>query len=218
MRTSFQRLTHILIAAPAIALFAILPFAPAPAQAAQDPMQVVKSVVDPALQIIADKQTPLHDRQERLRQLVSGSFDFTAMSRSALGYHWRDLNEAQRNDFTQTFTAFIEDSYLSKIQDYSGQQVQFVGAAQPEPGYAQVRSQIIQPAGKQPVQVNYMLRQNNGRWVIYDVTVDNISIIANYRNQFNRVINRSGFDTLIADLKNKQEQLASQLGTPHSSD
>lgn len=203
-------------AAAMLGAFALLLFAPA--QAAQDPMAVVKSVVDPALQILSDKQTPLRDRQEKLRSLVSNNFDFTAMSRSALGYHWRDLNESQRRDFTGAFTAFIQDSYLSKIQDYSGQQVQFIGESQPDPGEAQVRTQILQPGGKQPVQVNYVLRQDNGRWLIYDVTVDNISIIANYRNQFNRVINRSGFDTLMADLRNKQEQLASQLGTHHSSD
>lgn len=216
MRNKLHIFTHRIAAAATLAVFAILLLAPA--QAAQDPMAVVRSVVDPALQILSDTQTPLRDRQEKLRALVSNNFDFTAMSRSALGYHWRDLNDSQRKDFTQAFTAFIQDSYLSKIQDYSGQQVQFIGESQPDPGYAQVRSQLIQPGGKQPVQVNYVLRQDNSRWLIYDVTVDNISIIANYRNQFNRVINRSGFDTLMADLKSKQEQLASQLGTRHSND
>ncbi len=216
MRNRLHTITHRFFASAAIAVLALLVIAPV--QAAQDPMAVVKSVVDPALQILADKQSPLHERQEKLRSLVNSNFDFTAMSRSALGYHWRDLNDSQRSDFTRTFTSFIQDSYLTKMNDYSGQEVQFLGQSQPEPGIAEVKSQIRQPGGKQPVQVNYVLRQENGRWLIYDVTVDNISIIANYRNQFNRVINRSGFDTLIADLKSKQEQLAAQLGTRHSSD
>jgi|SRR5690348_13201464 phospholipid transport system substrate-binding protein len=187
------------------------------AWAAPDPMEVVKSLVTPALQILADKTTPLKERQEKLRNLANSSFDFTAMSRSALGYHWKSLNDQQKKDFVQTFTSFIEDSYLSKIQDYSGFEVQFTGESQPNPGYAQVKSIIIQP-GKQSVPVNYGLRQDNGRWLVYDVTVDNISIIANYRNQFNRVMNSKGFDTLISDLKSKQAQLEAQLGTQHSHD
>lgn len=205
-----------LMAAACLVAFGTM-WAAIPARAGQEPMEVVKSVVNPALQIMADTQTPLRERQEKLRQLVNNSFDFTAMSRFALGYHWRDLNESQRKDFTRTFTSFIQDSYLSKIQDYSGQQVEFLNESRPDPGYAQVKSQILQP-GKEPVPVNYVLRQDDAKWLIYDVTVDNISIIANYRNQFNRVINNKGFDTLLADLKSKQEQLAARLGTPHSRD
>jgi phospholipid transport system substrate-binding protein len=188
-----------------------------PAATAPDPMEVVKSLVNPALKILADKSTPLRERQEKLRNLANSSFDFTAMSRSALGYHWKSLNDSQRKDFVQTFTSFIEDSYLSKIQDYTGFDIQFTGESQPDPGFAQVKSSVIQP-GKQPVQVNYALRQDGGRWLVYDVTVDNISIIANYRNQFNRVMNSKGFDTLLSDLKSKQAQLEAQLGTPHTHD
>ncbi len=177
-------------------------------------MSVVKALVTQALNILGDHQTPLRERQEKLRQIVNSNFDFTMMSRSALGYHWSDLGEEDRKDFTRTFVAFIQDSYLSKIQDYSGQQVEFTRMNQPQPGYAQVMTNIVQP-GKPPIRLNYMLKERNGRWLIYDVTVDDISIIANYRNQFNRVINRDGFPRLIADLKNKQQQLAAQLGTPH---
>lgn len=187
------------------------------ARADQDPMGVVKGLVDPALQILRDNQSPLKDRQEKLRQLVRGAVDFTAISRSALGPHWRDLSDQQRQDFIQVFTDFIEDSYLSRIQDYSGQQVEFVKAATTDPGYAQVFTNIVQE-GKQPIQINYLLKQNSPSWKIYDITVDNISIIANYRNQFNRVINNKGFDTLMTDLRSKQQALAAQLGTPHPHD
>ena len=212
---SIHRFLHSLTAA-ALSAAVILSISRAiPAYAAPDPMEVVKALVTPALQILADKSTPLKERQEKLRNLANSSFDFTAMSRSALGYHWKSLNDQQKKDFVETFTSFIEDSYLSKIQDYTGFEVQFTGESQPNPGYAQVKSSIIQP-GKQPVPVNYGLRQDGGRWLVYDVTVDNISIIANYRNQFNRVMNSKGFDTLLSDLKSKQAQLEAQLGTPHA--
>ena len=75
-----------------------------------------------------------------------------------------------------------------------------------------MRSQIIQP-GKQPIKVDYLLRELDGDWKIYDVTVDAISIVANYRNQFNRVINDQGFDKLMANMRAKQQQLQASMGS-----
>jgi len=182
----------------------------------QSPTEVVKALVNPALQILNDKTTPLKDRQQKLRDLVSADvFDYTAMTRSALGMHWKDINDQQRQDVTQTFTAFLRDSYISRIQDFSVQSVNFLGESDIGNGNTEVKTTIEQPGG-QPVQVNYSLRQVSGKWLIYDVAVDNISIAANYRNQFNRVINNQGFDTLLADLKRKQQGLEDQLGTPHA--
>jgi len=188
----------------------------APVSADQSATDLVKSLVNPALQILNDKSTPLKDRQQKLRQLVSGDvFDYTAMARSGLGLHWKDINDQQRNDFTQVFTAFLRDSYISRIQDFSVQEVNYLGESDLGDGRTEVKTTIQQPNASAPVQLNYMLRKDSGKWLIYDVTVDNISIAANYRNQFNRVINNKGFDTLMADLKSKQQSLENQLGTPH---
>jgi phospholipid transport system substrate-binding protein len=177
---------------------------------ANDPMSVVKTTVNQALDVLRDKNTPLAQRQDKLRQIVAATFDFTEMAKSALGYHWKDITPAQQQEFTTAFVAFIEDSYLSKINDYSGQQVNFLRASNEGAQYAQVNTDIIQPKGD-AIHVNYRLLQENSTWRIYDVTVDAISIIANYRNQFNRVMNNKGYDTLIADLKSKQAALAASL-------
>ncbi len=173
---------------------------------------VVKQVVDKALPVLRDRQTPLPARRRELRGLLESHFDFQDMARIALGYHWRQLNPSQRAEFTQLFTAFIENAYLSKIQDYSGQQVQVLGQNPEGQGFARVRSQIVQ-TGKQPIKVDYLLRQMSDDWKIYDVTVDNISIISNYRNQFNRVINDQGYAKLVADMRAKQQQLQASLGS-----
>jgi phospholipid transport system substrate-binding protein len=177
---------------------------------ADDPMSVVKNTVNQALDVLRDKNTPLAQRQDKLRQIVAASFDFTEMAKSALGYHWKELTPAQQQEFTNAFVAFIEDSYLSKINDYSGQQVNFLRVTYDGPQYAQVNTDIVQPKGDS-IHVNYRLLQENGTWKVYDVTVDAISIIANYRNQFNRVMNSKGYATLIADLKAKQAALAASL-------
>ncbi len=196
-----------------LTLAAVLSLAPsrfiAPARA-DDPMVVVKNTVNQALDVLRDKSAPLAQRQDKLRQIVAGTFDFTEMAKSALGYHWKTITPAQQQEFTNAFVAFIEDSYLSKINDYSGQQVNFLRVSNDGPQYSQVSTDIVQPKGD-AIHVNYRLLQENGTWKIYDVTVDAISIIANYRNQFNRVMNSKGYDTLIADLKAKQAALAASL-------
>ncbi len=201
-----------------IAALALVASAPA-ARAQQSATDVVKSLVNPALQILGDTATPLKDRQQKLRSLVSADvFDFTSMARSALGIHWKNINSQQQQDFTQLFTAFLRDSYISRIADYSGQQVKvnFLGETDLGNGRTEVKTTIEQPGGKAPIQVNYALRNANGKSLIYDITIDNISIAANYRNQFNRVINNQGFDALMTDLKSKQQGLDNQLGTAHS--
>lgn len=180
--------------------------------AADDPMAVVKNTVNSALPILRDKQTPLQQRQQKLRDLIAGTFDFTEMSRSALGYHWRQITPQQQQEFTQVFITFIENSYLAKINEFSGQEVQFLGQQNEGQEYSVVKTKLVQQ-GKDPISIDYRLLNRDGQWKIYDVNVDAISIIANYRNQFNRVMNNQGYDTLIKDLKSKEAALAASMGT-----
>jgi phospholipid transport system substrate-binding protein len=174
-------------------------------------MAMTQGLVRRSLQIMRNTNAPVTQRRRDLRAVLEGHFDFAEMSRSALGYHWRKLTPQQRDEFTSLFKAFIEDAYLSKIQDYKGQDVQFIRERRLEAGYVEIDSKIVQ-AGKDPIPVNYLLEQKDGTWMVYDVTVDAISIIANYRNQFNRVINEQGYPKLVSDLRAKQQQLASLLG------
>jgi len=183
---------------------------PARADDANSPTAVVQQTVNQALSVLRDTQTPLAQRQDKLRQIVSSTFEFTEMAKSALGYHWKQISADQQQEFTNVFISFIEDSYLSKINDYRGQQVAFLKSTGDTADDAQVNTDIVAP-GKEPIHVNYRLLQKGGAWKIYDVTVDAISIIANYRNQFNRVMNNQGFGTLINDLKSKQAALAASL-------
>jgi len=167
--------------------------------------------VNQALQILRDPQKSVLEKRRELKPLMESRFDSSEMARSTLGYHWRSLTPDQRTNFTQLFTAFIEAAYLDKVQDYSGQQVRFGQSRSIGEGYAAVDTGIVQP-GKTPLPVTYLLEETGSGWKVYDVTVDNISIIANYRNQFNRVINEQGFPKLMTDLRAKQQQLGSELG------
>lgn len=182
-----------------------------PVRAESDAQTATREFVNQALQILRDNDKPVVQKRRELKPLIEARFDATEMARSTLGYHWRSLSPDQRANFTRVFTTFIEAAYLDKVQDYSGQQVQFGQSRSLGEGYSKVDTNIVQ-AGKDPLPVSYLLEQSGNEWKIYDVTVDNISIIANYRNQFNRVINEQGFPKLMADLRAKSEQLGAELG------
>jgi phospholipid transport system substrate-binding protein len=191
-----------------------------------DPMAELKSAISEAIALFQNQSMPLTQRREKLRDLAMRRFDFAVMARSVLGYHWRELSADQRSQFIPVFAGFIQDAYLSKLRDYTVQKVQqevqtlniqYTRETFDGPDYAQVNTSVRLQEQKDPVQVNYLMHLDGGHWRIYDVTIDAISVIANYRNQFNRVININGYDQLVADLKNKQQQFRQTLDQPDSS-
>jgi phospholipid transport system substrate-binding protein len=178
-----------------------------------DPMTFVKDTVGQILNVLQDKQTPQQARARKVIEIVNGRLDFSAMARSSLGYNWKKLTPDQQQQFVPLFTAFMEDAYISKISNYSGQKVQYVGQTSVGNGDAEVKT-VVMPAdaSQQPIRINYMLSQTSGDWKVYDVTVDDISITANYRNQFNHMINEQGFDALMSAMRDKQQELRQSIG------
>ncbi|MBF6567859.1 MAG: ABC transporter substrate-binding protein [Candidatus Binataceae bacterium] len=179
--------------------------------APNDPIEEARGFVDQAIAILKNPNLTLTQERRELRALAEPHFDFDGMSKSALGYHWRDLKPEQRQHFTTLFTAFMEDIALGRVQDYSGQQLEFTREISLGPGQMQVLGHVVRSGG-QPINVSFMSHQVDGRWKVYDIAVENISVIANYRNQFNRVINDQGFPHLMALLQQKQTELAALLG------
>jgi phospholipid transport system substrate-binding protein len=190
--------------------------APAPAPAA--PMAMVKNAINEAIVVFSNKQLTPDEREKQLREIAARHFDFASMARSAVGYHWRSFTPEQRAQFVPLFTNFIEDVYLSRIESYSVEKVQqdiksstiqYNNQRIDSPDYAQVFTTVTLQDRNSPLQVNYMLHRNNGEWKIYDLSVDAISVIANYRNQFNRVLNNDGYDKLISIMTQKAQGLSS---------
>ena len=177
---------------------------------ADAPMALVKSTVTQVTGILQDRSVSPASRRERLLQITAGRFDFADMARQTLGTHWKELTPGQQQEFVPLFTAFMQDAYLKKIEGYSGQPINFLGATSEGSGYAQVNTSVLQP-DKSLIHVDYRLRQEGDDWRVYDVTVDDISITANYRNQFNRVINSRGYDALVSTMRSKQQELQESL-------
>ncbi len=197
--------------------------------AAQTPMQVsvpsgdatasVKSIIDQSIVVFKDQQISPTDREKKLRAIAESHFDFAEMSKSAIGYHWKTLTPAQQSEFVPLFTTFIEDAYLSRIESYSVEKInqqiqssmiQFVKQTSDGPDYAEVYSTVKLQDRKDPIAVNYLMRDDASEWKIYDITIDAISVIANYRNQFNRVLNNDGYDKLVSLLRQKIQGLQQQ--------
>jgi phospholipid transport system substrate-binding protein len=192
--------------------------AQAPAAASAAPMAMVKGAIDEAIAVFSNKQLTPEEREKQLRAIAARHFDFGSMARSAVGYHWRSFTPEQRAQFVPLFTNFIEDVYLSRIESYSVEKVQqdikssviqYNKERINSPDYAQVFTTVTLQDRNSPLQVNYMLHRDNGEWKIYDLSVDAISVIANYRNQFNRVLNNDGYENLVSIMKQKAQGLSS---------
>jgi phospholipid transport system substrate-binding protein len=170
---------------------------------AGEPTEAIRSAVNQGVEIL--KQAKLENQEERakvidqLRQIVYPLFDFGEMAMRSLGANWRRLNAQQKKEFVSTFTALLEKTYADQIDVYDGQQVVYTGETV-DGNYAQVDSRIIDKKG-QTYSVAYKLHRVDERWRIYDVVAENISLVNNYRSQFNRVIARSSFEELLKRMK-----------------
>jgi phospholipid transport system substrate-binding protein len=204
----------------ALAMFAAGRASAATVTPASDPIAAIKYSISQAVAVFNDPQAPLAERRERLRALCEQAFDFEDMSRSVLGYHWRELTPAQRDEFVPVFARFIQDAFLTKLQDETVQKVRaelrtvniaYVRETFDSPDYARVYSTVTVREQKDPFEVTYLMHRTADGWHVYDLTLNAISVIGNYRNQFNRVINNQGYDQLVADLRAKEALFQQQL-------
>jgi phospholipid transport system substrate-binding protein len=170
---------------------------------AGEPTEAIRGAVNQGVEILKngklDSQKQRAQVIDRLRQIVYPLFDFHEMGKRSLGANWRRLNPQQQKEFVSTFTALLEKTYADQIDLYNGQKVVYAGESI-DGDYAQVDSRIVDKNG-QTYSVVYRLHKVDGKWRIYDVVAENISLVNNYRSQFNRVIARSSFDELLKIMK-----------------
>jgi phospholipid transport system substrate-binding protein len=169
------------------------------------PTDQIRETVDKVFAIVKQPQpkseSQKNERRKRLREVISQRFDFTEMARRSLGSQWKRLSPEQQKEFVQLFTRLLEDSYLDKIESYHGEKVQY-GKETVDNDYAQVETKIIDTKG-QEFSVNYRLHNVNGNWKVYDVVIEDVSLVNNYRAQFNRVLANSSVEELLKRMKEK---------------
>jgi len=167
------------------------------------PTDLVRSSVDRVLAVV-QSPTPVSEGRRRtaIRQVADGLFDFKEMGRLTLAGHWKDRTPREQQEFIELFTTLLERSYLSSIENYAGEKVTFLNESVSGP-YAQVRSRITTER-RVEISIDYRLLDTGARWVVYDVVLDGVSLVSNYRSQFNSIIRTSSFADLLKKLRNKE--------------
>jgi phospholipid transport system substrate-binding protein len=181
------------------------------------PASETRQIVAQAVAILHNTSISPARRRAALLKLAAAKFDFARMAQGVLGSHWAELSPAQRDRFVALFTGFFEAAYLSKIQDYANLDIRVGDEKFNDHHRAQVDASVIQP-GEDTIPMTFMLAQRGTDWMVYDVAIENVGMIENYRAQFDRVIRAHGISQLMADLQAKQARLRAALGaTPGAS-
>lgn len=170
----------------------------------ESPTEAVRGTVSQVLSILEDPllkdAAKLKPRRRMLEEVIAGRFDYAEMSKRALAVHWPPLSEAQRAEFVELFKRFLSDRYAEKIEGYSGQQVVYL-SERIEGTYAEVRTELR--SEKTTIPMDYRLLLKEGRWHAYDIIVDGVSLVKNYRSQFQKIIQESSYEELVKKVRER---------------
>lgn len=171
------------------------------------PTEQIKGTVDKAVLVLKDPRlkpaAKTKERREQLRQILFARFDFTEMAKRALGSNWRRRTPQEQDEFVRLFTEILERAYADIIESYTDEKIVYLNE-RVEGGFADVGSKILTSRGEE-YSVNYKAHLISNEWKVYDVIAENISLVNNFRSQFNRVIANSSYEELLRRLRDKAE-------------
>jgi phospholipid transport system substrate-binding protein len=168
------------------------------------PTEQVRQYTDQVVKILEDPQLRSADKRAAVRKVAIEIFDVNETARRALGTHWQGRTPAERDEFVRLFADLLERTYISKVDLFGGERLRYT-AESIDGDFAIVRAKVItKKATEIPVEAR-MLRHGD-HWLIYDISVENVSLIANYRTQFDRIIRTSSFQELVRKLRDNHEQ------------
>ena len=178
-----------------------------PVAAWATPTDDVKNTIDRVLKIVTDPnlkpQSKTKERRAQVRQTVLERFNFGEMARRSLATHWRDLTPQQQEEFVNLFTELLEKSYVDKIENFSDEKILYLGE-QVDQGIATVKSKVVTKKNVE-IPIDYKLLQRAGKWEVYDIIIESVSLINNYRVQFNKIIRTKSYPELVRLMKVKLE-------------
>lgn len=172
------------------------------------PTDSMKGTIDEVLRIVRDKElkqtTKAEERRSQLEKVVAERFDYHEMSRRALGAPWNQLSDKEKQEFVSLFQTLLTSTYAEKVESYSGEGVQYLNE-RTEKDYAEVRTKIL--SGKTEIPLDYRLINHGADWRVYDVVVDGVSMVNNYRGQFMKILRASSYPDLVEQLRKKSDKL-----------
>jgi phospholipid transport system substrate-binding protein len=177
------------------------------ATADASPTDSIRGSVDSILALLQDKEISNDVRREKIGEVISERFDFRAMSQRTLATNWKSTSKEQRQEFVQLFSKLIENTYIGRVEAYTDEKIDYPGE-KIKGKKAVVETLILTDNADIPV--NYKVYQKNDKWWVYDVVIEGISLISNYRSSYQEIVKKEGFDGLIAKMKAKIKELESQ--------
>ena len=187
------------------ALVALAVAAPA---SAGPPTDQVRQYTDQVQKILEDPALRSADKRAAVRKVAVEVFDVNETARRALGPHWQTRTPSERNEFVLLFADLLERTYISKIDLYRGERLRYT-SENVDGEFATVRAKVITNKGVEvPVEARMLKRAEH--WLIYDIAIENVSLISNYRTQFDRIIRTASFGELVRRLKENRDQFLNE--------
>jgi phospholipid transport system substrate-binding protein len=178
------------------------------------PTDQLRSRVDQVLKMLGDgdaRRDRPHEQRTALRKIAEDIFDWEETAKRSLGSHWQQRTPGEREEFVGLFAELLGRSYLSKLEIYDGEKIGYTGDTM-DGDQAVVRTKIINKQGIEILVTYRMLLRDGDRWKVYDVEIEGVSLVANYRNQFNNLLRRSSYPQLVSLLKAKAAEAEPDAG------
>jgi phospholipid transport system substrate-binding protein len=178
---------------------------------ADSPIETIRMTIQQARAVLEDPNYQGQDhKQQRLakvKEIVLPQFDSQEVAKRTLSTHWKGLTDQQQQEFVQLFIALVEKTYSHNLDRYNNGVQFFFDHERIEDQFSEVDTRVLDPVQNRTFSIGYRLHNVNGKWLVYDVVIENVSMVQNYRNQFNRILTKSSYEELIKALQNKIHEL-----------
>jgi phospholipid transport system substrate-binding protein len=187
--------------------------------ASDSPTELIRAGIDRARAVLENPAYQGNDRRqqrlEKVKEAVLSLFDSQEIAKRTLGVYWKDRTEAEQKEFIEVFTALVEKTYASSLDRYRKDFQVIFEQERIEDNFAEVDSRIVDPTQQKTFTLNYRLHKIDGKWLIYDLVIENVSLVRNYRNQFHRILGKKSYEELVETIRTKIQQLDTvpQTGT-----
>lgn len=172
---------------------------------AGEPTEKIRETTNKILEVVqahrGDDDATVAKRRSLMREHVDRRFDWAAMAQRSLGRHWRGRSEEQRQEFLELFSRLLEDAYMNKVEGYSGEEVLYEDERRDD-DYARVFVKIVTSKGEN-ISVEYRLKAAADDWLVYDIVIEGVSLVKNYRSQFESLLASGSFEEMLDKIRDK---------------
>lgn len=172
------------------------------AAAANGPRTVVQQTADEVVAVLEKKNLSAAEKRAQIEQIVYAHFDFTTLAKLVLARHWKELSPTQQHDFVEEFKRHLSVTYGRNVESYNNERAVITADREESGGDWTVKTKILRPSAAD-ILVDYRLRQQDGKWQVIDVIIEGVSLVANFRSQFQEILTSSNPDNLIKLLREK---------------